>query len=257
MVVQFTGMPAPPPQWQGSEAEMRSWLVTKAEEEKRKQEEEKTRQEGLRLEQRKIEQNMLQDSFRNGVPPQLVPMIFAGIGGSNLANASLEWLQQYAAQLQIAQQQQLAAHAQSQSSPDSRMDARLLGQSQQPPYATVQPAAGVLTAAPTLPGQPIAQSHYLPSAMSPATAQRQAAGGGAAGGPSSTPRSSLQNVLPRLTTNESSIQPVSSLGGQAASQAPQEQTPSSPAIYFHHWVPPTSQAGSGNPPATPSGKRQK
>ena len=232
---------------------MRSWLVTKAEEEKRKQEEERTRQEGLRLEQRKIEQNMLQDSFRNGVPPQLVPMIFAGIGGGNLANVSLEWLQQYAAQLQIAQQQQqLAAQAQSQSSPDSRIDARLLAQSQQPPYAAVQPAAGVLAAAPTLPGQPMAQSHYLPTAMSPAAGQRQSVGG-----PSSTPRPSLQNVLPRLTTNEASIQPVSQLAGQPASQAPQEQTPSSPAIYFHHWVPPTSQAGSGNPPATPSGKRQK
>jgi hypothetical protein len=235
---------------------MRSWLVTKAEEEKRKQEEEKTRQEGLRLEQRKIEQNMLQDSFRNGVPPQLVPMIFAGIGGSNLANASLEWLQQYAAQLQIAQQQQqLAAQAQSQS-PDARMDARLLGQSHQPPYAVAQPATGVLTAAPTLQGQPTAQTHYLPTAMSPATGPRQPVAA-AAGGPSSTPRPSLQNVLPRLATNETSIQPIPSLSGQAAAQAPQEQTPSSPAIYFHHWVPPTSQAGSGNPPATPSGKRQK
>jgi len=256
MAVQFTGMPAPPPQWQGSETEMRSWLVTKAEEEKRKQEEEKTRQEGLRLEQRKIEQNMLQDSFRNGVPPQLVPMIFAGIGG-NQANLSLEMLQHYAAQLQIQQQQQqqIAAQAQSQSSPDARMDTRLLAQPQQPPYVTAQPTAGVLTAAPTLPGQPTAQSHYLPAVMSPATAPRQTAG--VTGGPSSTPRSSLQNVLPRLTTNEASIQPVPSLSGQPAAQAPQEQTPSSPAIYFHHWVPPTSQAGSGNPPATPSGKRQK
>jgi hypothetical protein len=109
---------------------MRNWLVTKAEEEKRKQEEQRTQQEQIRLEQRKIEQTMLQDSFRNGIPPALIPMIFAGIGGGNLANVSLEWLQQYAAQLQLQQQQQLAAQAQAQGSPDVRRE-RIASQSQQ------------------------------------------------------------------------------------------------------------------------------
>lgn len=63
---------------------MRSYLAAKAEEEKRKTEEEKTRQEGYRLEQRKIEQTMLRESLNSGVPPAMVPMIYAGIGGSNL-----------------------------------------------------------------------------------------------------------------------------------------------------------------------------
>ncbi|KAJ9667797.1 hypothetical protein H2201_001983 [Coniosporium apollinis] len=121
-------MPAPPSQWQGAEESMRNWLMAKAEEEKRKQEEERTRQEGLRLEQRKIEQTMLRDSMSGGVPPHLVPMIFAGIGGGNLANISIDWLQQYAAQLQAAQQQQVIV--QSQSSPDSRRDQRMIGQPQ-------------------------------------------------------------------------------------------------------------------------------
>ncbi|KAK5160264.1 hypothetical protein LTR16_012354, partial [Cryomyces antarcticus] len=86
-------MPAPPSQWQGAEESMRNWLVAKSEEDKRKQEEEKTRQEGLRLEQRKIEQSMLRDSMQGGVPPQLLPIMFAGMGGANLTNLSVEWLQ--------------------------------------------------------------------------------------------------------------------------------------------------------------------
>ena len=63
---------------------MRHWLAAKAEEDKRKQEEEKTRQESLRLEQRRIEQSMLRESLQGGVPPQLVPMIYAGMGGASL-----------------------------------------------------------------------------------------------------------------------------------------------------------------------------
>ncbi|KAG9757594.1 hypothetical protein KCU95_g20234, partial [Aureobasidium melanogenum] len=43
--------------------------------------------------------------MQGGIPPHMVPMIFAGIGGANLANFSLEVLQQYTAQLQAAQQQ--------------------------------------------------------------------------------------------------------------------------------------------------------
>jgi hypothetical protein len=227
---------------------MRNWLVTKAEEEKRKQEEEKTRQEGLRLEQRKIEQSMLQESIRNGVPPPLVPIIFAGIGGHNLAGISLDWLQQYSAQLQAAQQQ-IAAQSQPQTSPDIRRDSRLLGQTQQPAFG-----------APPPPGQPPPAQYgsYAPGVMSPSTRTRQPSGG--AVGPTSAPRPPLQNVLPRLTTNEMQIQSIPSAQGVQAGQSyggQQEQTASSPSIYFHHWVPPTSQAGSGNPPATPSGKRQK
>ncbi|MCJ1405614.1 hypothetical protein MMC11_008842, partial [Xylographa trunciseda] len=82
-------LPAPPSQWQGADESMRNWLLAKAEEDRRKQEEERTRQEGLRLEQRKIEQTMLRESLQGGVPPHLVPMVFAGMGGGNLANASL------------------------------------------------------------------------------------------------------------------------------------------------------------------------
>ncbi|KAJ5793133.1 uncharacterized protein N7503_009111 [Penicillium pulvis] len=71
-----TPLPPPPSQWQGTEP-MQQWLRAKAEEDRRSQEEEKTRQETLRLEQRKIEQTILADSLRAGVPPHLIPLMFA------------------------------------------------------------------------------------------------------------------------------------------------------------------------------------
>ncbi|KAJ5540138.1 hypothetical protein N7513_008470 [Penicillium frequentans] len=80
-----TPLPPPPSQWQGTEP-MQQWLRAKAEEDRRSQEEEKTRQETLRLEQRKIEQTILADSLRAGVPPHLIPLMFAGINGGNGGN---------------------------------------------------------------------------------------------------------------------------------------------------------------------------
>ena len=126
---------------------MRSWLAAKSEEDKRKQEEEKTRQEQYKLEQRWIEQSMLREALQAGIPPNMVPMIYAGIGGSQLANLSLEWLQQYAAQLQATQQQL------QQRSPDElqRRDGRLIGQSPSH-YGVAQPHQQVV------PSQPVEQS---------------------------------------------------------------------------------------------------
>ncbi|CRK34556.1 hypothetical protein BN1708_006391 [Verticillium longisporum] len=64
-------LPGPPPQWQGAEESMRSWLTAKAEEDRRKQEEERTKQESLRLEQRRIEADMLRTSLQGGIPPPI------------------------------------------------------------------------------------------------------------------------------------------------------------------------------------------
>ena len=122
---------------------MRTWLNAKSEEDRRKQEEEKTKQEGIRLEQRKIEQSMLQDSLRGGIPPPMVPMVFASMGGANVSNLTLEWAQHYMTQISLQQQQQQQAaqiqqhqqqhqqqqaqqQAQIQPSPDQRRDVRLI-----------------------------------------------------------------------------------------------------------------------------------
>ncbi|KAK0812229.1 hypothetical protein LTR75_004995 [Friedmanniomyces endolithicus] len=236
-------MPHPPSQWQGQEDSMRNWLAAKAEEDKRKQEEEKTRQEGYRLEQRRIEQAMLRESLQAGVPPSMVPMIYAGIGGSNLANGSMELLQQYAGQLQAAQQQ-----IQQQASPDLRRETRMINQAPAP-YGVGQPAQqqGLQTQAvePTQANAPL-QTTF--SAYQPGV-QRAA--------PNFAPRSATHTQLPRLTTNEMYVQqpppgnPGSAHPLQQSQTISQDQPASSPSIYFHHWVPPGESKGQ---PHTPAGK---
>ncbi|KAK7513036.1 hypothetical protein IWZ03DRAFT_408459 [Phyllosticta citriasiana] len=260
MPASMNQMPAPPSQWQGAEESMRNWLAAKVEEDRRRQEEEKTRQESLRLEQRKIEQSMLRESIQGGVPPHLVPMIFAGIGGAGVASANLEWLQQYVAQLQAQQQQ---AVAQAQGSPDLRREQRLITPAQPGVYGQAPPAVpgppalpGQAVAGPAQPSGPFSASAYTPGSMSPASRAR------AIQGYPTGPKLPPHSQLPRLTTNEMQIQPPPAapvnLSTIQQSQQQEPQTSSSPSIYFHHWVPPTTQSGSGtNPPATPSGKHQK
>jgi hypothetical protein len=199
----------------------------------------------------------------------MIPMVFAGMGGGNLPNASLEWAQHYMAQahqqqiqLQQQQQQQLLP---AQASPDQlqRRDSRVLSQH---PYAPQQHTAPL-----TLPSTPVTsqgQAAFLPSyPISPTTRARQLAQG------QTVTRAPQSSHLPRLNTGEMHIQPPPSgplmqvLPGQpahplqqsttAASAQQESQSQSSPSIYFHHWQPPTSQAASGsaNQPTTPSGEQ--
>ncbi|QSZ29641.1 hypothetical protein DSL72_004157 [Monilinia vaccinii-corymbosi] len=242
-------LPAPPQQWQGAEESMRNWLQAKAEEDKRKQEEEKTKQESLRLEQRKIEQDMLRISLTGGIPPYMIPMVFAGMGGGNLPNASLEWAQHYMAQahqLQQHQAQQQLAPGQNQHSSPEQMQRR----DSRPIFGGQHPSAA------TLPSTPIGSTGpgFLPNyQMSPASRSRQNAG--------SLVRATANSQLPRLNTGEMFIQPppaassMQILPGQsghplAQSQSAQQQqeSQSSPSIYFHHWQPPTSQADHASSP---------
>ncbi|PVI00078.1 hypothetical protein DM02DRAFT_655726 [Periconia macrospinosa] len=260
-------LPAAPSQWQGAEDGMKNWLAAKAEEEKRKQEEEKTRQENLKLEQRKIEIRMLETSIQGGIPPHLVPIIFAGIGGGNLANISAEWIQSYQSTLQASQQQQQAhTHAQSQ---EHRRDSRLIGQPPPGPFAAQpQTPQSVLPPTSVLPGQPLPSqpqqstfsASYSSGNMSPRS-RGAAAQPGHVGAPTSAPRPPPpQSQLPRLTTNEIHVQqtPTAASSVQMPNTQSGQQEQTSPSIYFHHWVPPTSQqdkaTSSANPPATPSGK---
>ena len=288
-VVQPLGqLPAPPAQWQGADESMRNWLQAKAEEDRRRQEEERTRQESLRLEQRKIEQTMLRESLQGGVPPYMVPMVFAGIGGGNLPNASLELAQHYMAQMSFQQQQQQLQQQQQQqqqqalpqqATPESRRDSRMITGPQPNPYATQQPIPPSAMATPVQPGQQLA-SHaqqssafaqpYQPANVSPGVrtqAQQQAPQ--KSGPTTSAPRPPAQSQLPRLNTNELRItQPpqgshgAQQIGGQtlhplqqAQSTPQQDQQPASSPNLFVHWMPPTFQGGS-NAPITPSGKSQ-
>ncbi|KAJ5773918.1 hypothetical protein N7457_008814 [Penicillium paradoxum] len=86
-------MPCPvpplPAAWIGKE-EMKVWLNAKMEEDRRKQEEERSYQANVLLEQRRIEQAVIADTLRAGVPPTLIPLIFHGIytTGANLKLAA-------------------------------------------------------------------------------------------------------------------------------------------------------------------------
>ncbi|KAF1919357.1 hypothetical protein BDU57DRAFT_139210 [Ampelomyces quisqualis] len=253
-------LPPAPSQWQGAEDGMKNWLAAKAEEERRRQEEERTHQESLKLEQRKIEHSMLRESMQGGVPPHLVPIIFAGIGGGHLANISAEWIQQYTATVQAAHQQ-VQIQAQAQLSPDLRRDSRMIGQPSSSVYGG-QPHAPQTVLPPTavLPGQPLSvQPQQAPAAYSGVMSPRSRAAG-VLGAPTSAPRPAPQSQLPRLTTNDMNIQqpPTAPFHSQQSQSQSAQQEQSSPSIYFHHWVPPSSSGqekpSSGNPPATPSGK---
>nr|OQO20492.1 hypothetical protein B0A51_12121 [Rachicladosporium sp. CCFEE 5018] len=238
-------MPQPPNQWQGQEDSMRHWLIAKSEEDKRKQEEEKTRQETLRLEQRRVEQSMLRESLQGGVPPQMVPMIYAGIGGANLAQVSMEWLHQYAAQLQAAQQQQIL-----QASPEASRDPRMIG-----------PASGVFAPLQPAPVQ-VLSSQQPEQVQQPPPLQTSFSTYQPLGRPdvTSVPRSATHTQLPRLTTNEMYVhQPPANNPSSAhplqQSQSISDQPTSSPSIYFHHWVPPAdSKDAKSMAPHTPATK---
>jgi len=237
-------LPAPPPQWQGSEESMRNWLQARAEEERTKQEEERTRQETLRLEQRKIESDMLRASLSGGIPPPMVPLVFAGMGaGGVLPQAALDWAQQF---MNTAQGHHLQIMPpQGQASPRHQRDPS--GQSfgpygsggpaQAPPHSSAtyqtQPGSPSRIRSQTIAGPSAHQSQPM---ANPPTINTNVASGGLAGGSSTHP-------------------PHGQLQGQQSSQE------SGPGLYFHHWQPPTSQAGgstsaSTNRPGSPPGSSQ-
>ncbi|KAI0137372.1 hypothetical protein BJ170DRAFT_590304 [Xylariales sp. AK1849] len=234
-------LPAPP-QWQGQGAEdtMRNWLVAKTEEERRRQEEEKTRQETLRLEQRKLEHDMLRTSLDRGIPPPMVPMVFAGMGGGVLPQAALEWAQQYLAPQQSHQPQ--LPPAPGPMSPEHRRDSQSHG------YAPYVGSVGV----PSTPGSgPGPHSGGFVPYQGPGSPTRARAHTlsvvGAVGRP-------VGSSLPRLSTNEMVAGPSgvpSHTHSLAQQQSASQQETQSPSIYFHHWQPPASQASSTQP-ATPS-----
>nr|POE91521.1 hypothetical protein CFP56_14629 [Quercus suber] len=240
-------LPAPPSQWPAHHDDLaREWYVAKTEEQKYLQEGEKTRQEELRLEQRRIEHSILRESLQAGVPPSMIPMIYAGIGGANLANVSIDHLNQYAAQLQALHHPPHQVH-QRQASPELRRETRQLGQTHAT-YSAQQTQQQVLPnqhAEQPQQGVPL-QTTFSAYQPLPRT------------GPTSAPRSAAHAQLPRLTTNDMFVGAPAQQGPGSArplqqSQNAQSDPPSSsPSIYFHHWVPPSDSKTTQ--PATPASR---
>ncbi|KAH8907012.1 hypothetical protein BR93DRAFT_653150 [Coniochaeta sp. PMI_546] len=234
------------PSWQHvSEESMRAYLAAKAEEEKRRQEEEKTRQATLRLEQRRMEHDILQASLQGGIPPPMVPVVFAGMGGGVLPQAAIEWAHQYV----YAQSQQSHAPA---LLPPGQISASPRRDSQAQAYGPYAGSAGVPSTPGSAQGPPSGYMSTYPG--SPTRPRGQSMSGL---WPSRQPPAAGQN-LPSLNT---------AFPGRAGGDAPpthpgvasaQQQEPQpSPSIYFHHWQPPTGQSsgrGSGtDQPGAPSG----
>ncbi|PWY90175.1 hypothetical protein BO70DRAFT_350120 [Aspergillus heteromorphus CBS 117.55] len=252
-------LPPPPGQWQTSDESMRQWLHARIEEDRRKQEEEKTRQETLRLEQRRVEQSMLRDSLQAGVPPQMIPLIFAGINPSGLPPSVLELTQQHLSQQPPAvrgpaPQMPVLPHAQRRP-PHVRRDSRTMPanayvgppthhqthQTVPPPGVLLSQPLHVVGASPTQ--QPLSRP---PVANAPVDTRLPIA------------------AIPRMNPGEPQLQPSQSINLSNVHYAPGSSIPSTqplpgksdvsarqspPSLYFHHWVPPariTDPWGSGN-----------
>ncbi|CAI7598571.1 unnamed protein product [Penicillium discolor] len=106
------GLPSPLTMSTPLTEDMKVRLHAKIEEDRRKQEEDKTHQASLVLEQRRIEQSILSDALRAGVPPALVPLIFNGIytTGANIQLAA-ELQNQWSAPPMVPRQQNNSALA--------------------------------------------------------------------------------------------------------------------------------------------------
>ena len=239
------GQLPPAPSWQHEES-MRTWLVAKTEEEKRKQEEEKTRQESYRLEQRRMEHDILRTSLQGGIPPPMVPVVFAGMGGGVLPQAALDWMQQYFSQSQQPQQHPPALMPPGPISPEHQ---RRDSQAQTHPHYS---GGGVPSTPGSAQGPPYASGYP----GSPTRPRGQSMPGPMVGRP---PQGSTSN-LPALNTNVLPGQagpPTGTSHPGLSQQQQQQEAQPSPSIYFHHWQPPTSQGGGGrgatDQPGTPSG----
>lgn len=260
-------LPPPPAQWQNADDATRHWLHAKAEEDRRKQEEERTRQERertrqetLRLEQRKIEQSMLRDSLHAGVPPHMVPLIFAGIGGASPPPDGREAVQQ---QQHMVTQPGVRTPALPMPPPQSFVQQMELSSPlAQPPAASAQRrsqpvATEIRRESRTIPPNPYAalpdqqsplalpQSHKRPGGASPTQLSGRASDG------RSPSLARLTTTELPLHTSHPSAPPPPPQVSNAAKQDTAAAAQPSPSISFHHWVPPGQSQ-----PNTPSGRSQ-
>lgn len=250
---------APQQGWHGEGENMRHWLHAKAEEDKRRQEEEKTRQETLRLEQRRIEHTILERSLEGGIPPYMIPIVFAGMGGGSMQNQSMEFAERLMLQASELQRQQMQLQQQSITRPGSpRREIRTMSHAYPPGQHPI--AATLPSSTPT--AGPGSSSLFAAgyNMGSPNSRARQLPGPSALSG-----RAPHSAQLPRLNTGEMQIHPPPQappqtlVGQPLQSQAGQEQEGGqSSELYFHHWQPPNTQAGgSGSNQATPNGEQSR
>ncbi|KAL4908024.1 hypothetical protein BDW74DRAFT_148448 [Aspergillus multicolor] len=243
-------LPPPPSQWQSSSPDdaMHHWLRAKAEEDRRKQEEEKTRQETLRLEQRRVEASMLRDSLVAGIPPQIIPLVFAGICQNGLPQPVLELAQQYLAQASAARGPNPQAHPPAPSHTHSVSSSH----SRRPSMHVRQDSrTGLQHAVPPPPPPPniLLSQNAPPNITTPPTPQvpglRSLPAGLSDSRAAANPwvnHAGVQAQSSQINMGNVHYAPGSSLPVSQAPRRPDSQSRRSPpSLYFHHWVPPAQQ----------------
>ncbi|KAL4921885.1 hypothetical protein BDW62DRAFT_173603 [Aspergillus aurantiobrunneus] len=243
-------LPPPPSQWQSSDDAMHHWLRAKTEEDRRKQEEEKTRQETLRLEQRRVEQSMLRDSLMWGVPPHIIPLIFAGICQNGLPQPVLELTQQYLAQGLGARAPnphvppQTPSHLHS-NSHSQRPSTHARQDSRSGPVSSYTPSTQ--HAVPPPPPNILLSQNQPPNTSAPPTPQPPG-GRSLPTGPPDTRAgenswinhgSGVQIQPGQINLGNVQYAPGSSVPvAQVSRRSNSQSRRSPPSLYFHHWVPP-------------------
>lgn len=235
-------LPPPPQHWSNSDESMRNWLQARTEEEKTRQEEERTRQEGLRLEQRKIEMDMLRSSLGGGIPPPMIPLVFAGMAsGGVLPQAALDWAQQFMSSQ--SQYPQLPPPPPRPHSPESQREAAQTSTQYHP--ANLPP--------------PTHSSSYAAYGASPTRTRGQTVSGIMA---RPTTGSNMSSAGPN-TPQSGGLQPSTSTLGPFQPHQPGggQSSQHDSTLFFHHWQPPVSQSGQSsggsNRPNSPAGESQK
>lgn len=199
------------------------------------QEEERTRQQQLRLEQRKVEHDMLREAIRGGIPPHLVPNLFASLGGAGRI-PDISPVQHYQATMPtVAQQDMSQPGYPGRSPPDLRRETRAIPQSHQPYYPAPGSAIGPTQQFPHQPPPAFNASTVYPS---PATHSPRGHRSATVSGGTTT-KHPINSSLPRLTTNEAQVQHPTS--GPTAYGT--DRASPSPSISFHHWQPPSTTSG--------------
>ncbi|PKY08563.1 hypothetical protein P168DRAFT_323672 [Aspergillus campestris IBT 28561] len=235
--------PAPPPRPTHDDASQHYWQA-RAEEDRRRQEEERTRQETLRLEQRRVEQSMLRDSLQAGVPPHMVPLIFAGLNPGAAAPTLLEWSHPYPPQLTPTARAPAAPPSLSlspRSPPRRSSHLRRESRSALPHHTYPGPPPPPVRAPGVLLSQPLSSSTAV--SPTPSSLGRPTPAGGAPESRAGSRAPSTDGPAPSRPINLSHVHyaPGSSVPSTHSSPGPADSAhprQSPPALYFHHWVPP-------------------
>ena len=232
-----------------------------------------------------MEHSILRDSLQGGIPPPMVPIVFAGMAGANIPMETTmrlgPSLHQRASTSGINRKQPIwLLHSSPERLPSSNpyiiRILRKLRVPTQPALAPRLKAQQPTTISPAVPTTIIStRGHDLilgPSAPV-ASAPRIGAKGGFLGStrmkcPATQTQFKLRRLLRWLGPGSLCIliqqspghtqqqqQPPTSQPQATSAQAQEQSTQSSPNnIFFYHWQPPNSQAsGSSNQPTTPSG----